>query len=99
MSELPDLAALQIERPEFQGVLVIGGVDDPAPVGGAVGLIVVARTGRQLLCAFRGRPPAPKGAAGNSRATDFRSRWDEHTSELQSRGHIACSRPLDKNMT
>ena len=47
--ELPGMFCLQIQGPEFNRVLGIGRVHHPASVGRAIGLVVIARPGGQLL--------------------------------------------------
>src|ERR1700730_11417938 len=61
LGELLRALGLQVERPEFNRIFRIGGVNNPASVGRAIGLIVVAGAGRQLLgdCCVDVLPPKP----------------------------------------
>ena len=48
-SELMGFFFLEVERPEFQRVVGVGSVDDPAAVGRTVGLVIVAGALRELV--------------------------------------------------
>ena len=62
-----DSPVAEIEQPELDGVVAVGGVDDPPPVGRPVGLVVVPGPVGELPRLGAARPAGARASPASSR--------------------------------
>src|SRR5690625_6243654 len=89
----------------YSGETTIGPINVEIPSGGITSLVGPNGAGKSTVLTMMGRLLPPDtgritvGGLDVSKAKSNDVRSEEHTSELQSRGHLVCRLPLERKKT